>query len=91
MDAYTSFAEVYDMFMDNVPYEEWSRYLTELLKEYRIEEGVVCELGCGTGKMTRLLADAGYDMIGVDMSVVLTVPDVETAPVRITAIATYNT
>lgn len=68
MDAYTSFAEVYDMFMDNVPYEEWSRYLTELLKEYRIEEGVVCELGCGTGKMTRLLADARYDMIGVDMS-----------------------
>lgn len=68
MDAYTSFAEVYDMFMDNVPYEEWRRYLTELLKEYRIEEGVVCELGCGTGKMTRLLADAGYDMIGVDMS-----------------------
>lgn len=68
MDAYTSFAEVYDMFMDNVPYEEWSRYLIELLKEYRIEEGVVCELGCGTGKMTRLLADAGYDMIGVDMS-----------------------
>lgn len=68
MDAYTSFAEVYDMFMDNVPYEEWSRYLMELLKEYRIEEGVVCELGCGTGKMTRLLADAGYDMIGVDMS-----------------------
>ena len=39
-----------------------------MLKEYRIEEGVVCELGCGTGKMTRLLADAGYDMIGVDMS-----------------------
>lgn len=68
MDAYTSFAEVYDMFMDNVPYEEWSRYLMELLKEYHIEEGVVCELGCGTGKMTRLLADAGYDMIGVDMS-----------------------
>lgn len=68
MDAYTSFAEVYDMFMDNVPYEEWSRYLIELLKEYHIEEGVVCELGCGTGKMTRLLADAGYDMIGVDMS-----------------------
>ena len=68
MDAYTSFAEVYDMFMDNVPYEEWSRYLTELLKEYRIEEGVVCELGCGTGKMTRLLSKAGYDMIGIDNS-----------------------
>lgn len=28
----------------------------------------VAELGCGTGKMTRLLAAAGYDMIGVDNS-----------------------
>ena len=24
MEAYTSFAEVYDTFMDNVPYEEWA-------------------------------------------------------------------
>ena len=23
MDAYTGFAEVYDMFMDNIPYETW--------------------------------------------------------------------
>ena len=28
MDAYTSFAEVYDMFMDNIPYEDWCGYLT---------------------------------------------------------------
>ena len=26
------------------------------------------ELGCGTGSMTELLAEAGYDMIGVDNS-----------------------
>lgn len=68
MEAYTSFAQVYDLFMDNVPYEEWSLYIQELLKEYGIRDGVVCELGCGTGKMTRLLADKGYDMIGVDIS-----------------------
>ena len=23
MDAYTEFAKVYDLFMDNIPYEEW--------------------------------------------------------------------
>ena len=23
MDAYTGFAQVYDMFMDNVPYDSW--------------------------------------------------------------------
>lgn len=39
MEAYTSFAEVYDTFMDNVPYEEWAEYLAELLQEYDIEDG----------------------------------------------------
>ncbi len=68
MEAYTSFAQVYDLFMDNVPYEEWSEYVISLLKEEKIEDGLVLDLGCGTGKMTRLLAAAGYDMIGIDNS-----------------------
>ena len=52
MEAYTSFAQVYDLFMDNVPYEEWSQYIIGLLKEYGICEGTVIDLGCGTGKIT---------------------------------------
>lgn len=68
MEAYSSFAEVYDLFMDNVPYEEWNAYLAGLLKEEGVTEGLVLDLGCGTGKITRLLSDAGYDMIGVDVS-----------------------
>lgn len=68
MDAYTSFAQVYDLFMDNVPYDQWCRYITELLREYGIQDGLVLELGCGTGTLTQLLARRGYDMIGVDRS-----------------------
>ena len=68
MDAYTSFARVYDMFMDNVPYEEWCDYISGLLKEYGISNGLVLDLGCGTGSMTELLAARGFDMIGVDCS-----------------------
>ena len=66
MEAYTSFARVYDTFMDNIPYEEWADYLTGLLKEYGVDDGLVLDLGCGTGNMTELLAAEGYDMIGVD-------------------------
>lgn len=68
MDAYTSFAMVYDLFMDNIPYEEWNEYLTGLLKTYGVREGLILDLGCGTGTVTELLASAGYDMIGVDNS-----------------------
>ncbi len=66
MEAYTSFASVYDTFMDNIPYEEWAEYLKGLLSEYDIKDGLVADLGCGTGSMTELLAAAGYDMIGID-------------------------
>ena len=68
MEAYTSFAKVYDTFMDNVPYEEWAEYLAELLQEYDIEDGLVLDLGCGTGSLTEILATKGYDMIGADGS-----------------------
>lgn len=68
MQAYTEFARVYDEFMDNVPYDEWTEYLTGLLREYGVMDGLVLELGCGTGNITRRLADKGYDMIGIDNS-----------------------
>ncbi len=68
MDAYGEFAAVYDMFMDNIPYEEWSQRIVEILNGYGIDSGLVLDLGCGTGSMTELLASAGYDMIGIDAS-----------------------
>ena len=69
MDAYTSFAQVYDLFMDNVPYDEWCAYICETLKKHGIADGPVLDLGCGTGELTRRLAACGYDMTGVDVSV----------------------
>ena len=68
MNAYTGFAQVYDLFMDDVPYDKWCGRITAALKERDIDGGLVLDLGCGTGSLTERLAAAGYDMIGVDSS-----------------------
>ena len=68
MNTYEIFASVYDELMDNIPYDDWCAYIIEVLKKYGVNNGLVCELGCGTGEVTERLADAGYDMIGIDNS-----------------------
>ena len=50
MESYTSFAEVYDQFMDNVPYEAWADFLQEILQKEGIRDGLVLDLGCGYRK-----------------------------------------
>jgi methyltransferase domain len=66
MEAYQSFAKLYDLFMDGVPYDAWCEQTQRLLGRFGITEGIVAELGCGTGNCTERLAAAGFDMIGID-------------------------
>lgn len=79
MEAYTDFASIYDIFMDDVPYEEWAERIVKLIADYdakektdieelKLESNLLLDLGCGTGVMTRLLRDKGFDCIGVDAS-----------------------
>ncbi|MDE6024801.1 MAG: class I SAM-dependent methyltransferase [Lachnospiraceae bacterium] len=67
-EAYSDFALVYDRLMDNIPYDDWFDYIHGLLTEYGIKNGIIVELGCGTGNITERLAVSGYDMIGIDTS-----------------------
>lgn len=66
--AYTGFAAVYDLFMKDIPYGKWYESVKEILSSHGIEDGLVLELGCGTGTFTELLSRGGYDMIGIDSS-----------------------
>ena len=52
MEAYTDFAGVYDIFMEETPYEKWCEQVHRTLKRYGIAEGLVLDLGCGTGTLT---------------------------------------
>lgn len=68
MQTYENFARVYDELMDDVPYGKWADFIVMTLKKYHIKDGLMLELGCGTGKMMELMAKAGFDMIGIDSS-----------------------
>ncbi len=40
MEAYTDFAQVYDTFMDETPYDRWADFLQKLINEYGISRPV---------------------------------------------------
>lgn len=66
--AYGDFAKVYDLLMDDIPYEEWADYIEWTLTQYGVPKGLVLDLGYGTGTLSGLLDKRGYNVIGVDAS-----------------------
>ena len=68
MSRYGSFAEYYDSLTSNVDYRKTAEYVSDILNENRINKGILLDLACGTGTMSLILAQKGYDVIGVDNS-----------------------
>lgn len=68
MAGYGDFAYYYDMLTENVDYKSRCEYICNLLAEGGVGKGILLDLACGTGTMSMLLSDKGYDVIGVDAS-----------------------
>jgi SAM-dependent methyltransferase len=48
--------------------EDAAARLIRTLRRDRIEGGLVVDLGCGSGRLSRRVADAGHDVLGIDIS-----------------------
>lgn len=68
MNSYQTLSAYYDRFTDDVGYEHWADFFEALFAREGVAPKLVLDLACGTGTLTRLLAQRGYDMIGVDAS-----------------------
>lgn len=68
MSCYGDLAASYDSLTEDVEYRKRAEFLQKLLGKSRIPVHTILDLACGTGTMTCLLAEAGYEMIGVDQS-----------------------
>ena len=65
---YNILASVYDKFQE-IDYKRFIAFYEEIFKKYNIEPRLILDLGCGTGNITIPMAEKGYDMIGIDLSV----------------------
>lgn len=67
-EPYVGFARIYDEIMADVPYGRWLDYIEKIWESFGHKPTTVLDLACGTGNMSLLLAQKGYQVIGLDSS-----------------------
>lgn len=68
MSAYGDLAPFYDGLTGDVDYEAFAGFYEKVFSMYAVYPETVLDLACGTGTLTCLLAQRGYEMIGTDAS-----------------------
>ena len=66
MESYSALAASYDELTQDVGYEKRAAFVEKLFLRSHIPVHTVLDLACGTGTMTALLTERGYELIGVD-------------------------
>ncbi len=66
--SYDIFSSVYDILTENVNYQKIADRICSLLSQNEINGGLLLDLGCGTGTLSFLLEEKGFETIGVDPS-----------------------
>ena len=68
MSCYENLAVSYDRLTNDVDYEATVAFYNEILKREGLHPRTAVDLACGTGSVTKLLAEQGLRVTGVDMS-----------------------
>ena len=68
MDAYQSLSGFYDSLTTDIPYEAFADYYESVFQQHPGDFRMLLDLCCGTGTLTRILAQRGYEMIAADAS-----------------------
>ncbi len=68
MAGYGDFSYYYDLLTENVDYGKRCDYICDLLAENGVGKGILLDLACGTGTLSVLLSQRGFDVIGTDAS-----------------------
>ncbi|MFD1030557.1 class I SAM-dependent DNA methyltransferase [Metaplanococcus flavidus] len=61
--SYGKFASIYDSLMQDVPYEQYVEWVAS-----RQTSGKLLDLACGTGTLSQLFAELGYEVTASDLS-----------------------
>ncbi|HWL23013.1 MAG TPA: class I SAM-dependent methyltransferase [Ureibacillus sp.] len=66
MSNYVKFAQVYDVLMQDVPYDDYVNWVKKFAPSDQYPQ--LLDIGCGTGTLTLKFYQEGYDVSGVDLS-----------------------
>lgn len=68
MASYEALAASYDELTEDVDYLRRADFIEKLFRRARLPVHTLLDLACGTGTMTRLFTERGYELIAVDAS-----------------------
>lgn len=66
--SFTRVAPYYDELMRDVPYGSWVQYVFTLADRFQLEPRRILDLACGTGTISLMLEERGYEVVGIDGS-----------------------
>jgi len=67
-EIFNKIAPYYDILMQNIDYKSWVEYFIKICEFFGREPKKIIDIACGTGVPTKYLAEMGFHVVGIDLS-----------------------